>query len=622
MVDLKLTATVDIEAAAPGKRPTFRMLAYTGAPMRVGGFSMPVVVDLAGAKINDPLVILRDHDPGRVIGQGRGEIGPAGLVLAGTVTGDDADSQAIVTHAKNGFRWQASIGADINMSATVREGEKVTVNGRSLVGPLFVAQKTAIKEVSFVAMGADDQTTVDVAASQNAEPIDPRPTYSATTYGGRRIHGGAPVHSGRPPLTAEQSELICSLFTEDVDPDGSYLRVALRERWSEDFARGYALNLIHSRRATPAFGYSIGQFRSGQSGVDAKAALGCQLMAMAGRQDLIAKQHGEQALDHIRRPSGWVEFAASALTSMGLDVPRGRDEVIKAAFSTASISSVIGGTVQKIALATFLDAASNWRPLVRVVPAVDFKEGQAVRLASSAGFRRVPRGGEIEHGSLSDEAHSFQVATYGRMFGITREDIIDDDLGLLTDVPLILGNEGARAVADAVFSALVGNAGSFFSVGHENLTHGDLDVDGVSEAVRTLRVQTDADGRVIGFRPATLVVPAAREAEARVLLSSMALARDLSTDQQPTGNPLAGLNLALVVEPRLDANSTADWYLFSPGSDGAILAAFLDGVQGPRVESQEAPFNRLGIQYRAYMDFGISLAEHRAAVKGDVAPYA
>ena len=83
-----------------------------------------------------------------------------------------------------------------------------------------------------------------------------------------------------------------------------------------------------------------------------------------------------------------------------------------------------------------------------------------------------------------------------------------------------------------------------------------------------------------------------------------------------------GRLVGLVVEPRLDANSTADWYLFSPGSDGAILAAFLDGVQGPRVESQDAPFNRLGIQYRAYMDFNIRLAEHRAAVKSDVAPYA
>lgn len=608
MAELRLNFPVDIAAAASeGKRPSFRMVAYTGAPVVVGGFSMPVVVDLAGAKVRDPLVILRDHDPGRVIGQATGEIGPAGLVLAGIVTGDDADAQTVVTHARNGFKWQASIGATIDASATVREGETVIVNGRTLAGPLLVAKRTTISEVSFVAMGADDMTTVDVAAS-HAEPIDPTPALYAPN-----------AVRQRASLSAEQTAELVAMFDETTDPDGSLLRVALRDRWSPDFAAGYCL---HSMRASRADASMVMAGRGSKPTMPNTDALTCQLMMMGGLHDLAAKRFGEQVVERSSRPSGWVEFASSALRAFGATVPHGRDEVIKAAFSTASISNVIGGTVQKIALATFLDASSNWRPLVRVVPAVDFKEGTAVRLASSAGFRRIPKGGEFEHGSLSDEAHSFQVATYGKMFGITREDIINDDLGLLTDIPLILGNEGSRAVADQVFSAITGNAGSFFSVGHANLTHGDLDVDGVGEAVRMLRVQADADGRVIGFRPATLVVPAAREAEARVLLSSMALARDLSTDQQPTGNPLAGLNLTLVVEPRLDANSTADWYLFSPGSDGAILAAFLDGVQGPRVESQEAPFNRLGIQYRAYMDFGISLAEHRAAVKSDVAPYA
>jgi len=51
----------------------------------------------------------------------------------------------------------------------------------------------------------------------------------------------------------------------------------------------------------------------------------------------------------------------------------------------------------------------------------------------------------------------------------------------------------------------------------------------------------------------------------------------------------------------------------------AILASasvcFLNGVQTPVIESADADFDQLGIQFRGYHDFGVQTTEYRATVE-------
>ena len=42
---------------------------------------------------------------------------------------------------------------------------------------------------------------------------------------------------------------------------------------------------------------------------------------------------------------------------------------------------------------------------------------------------------------------------------------------------------------------------------------------------------------------------------------------------------------------------------------------FLNGQQSPTVESAEADFNVLGVQFRGYHDWGCAKKEYRGAVK-------
>jgi len=80
--------------------------------------------------------------------------------------------------------------------------------------------------------------------------------------------------------------------------------------------------------------------------------------------------------------------------------------------------------------------------------------------------------------------------THGIMFALTRQMIIDDDLGALSDIPRQIGMGAAEALADAVWGLLLSNptqsdSKTFFHADHKNYLEGAdtvLDVDGLTKA--------------------------------------------------------------------------------------------------------------------------------------------
>jgi hypothetical protein len=65
------------------------------------------------------------------------------------------------------------------------------------------------------------------------------------------------------------------------------------------------------------------------------------------------------------------------------------------------------------------------------------------------------------------------------------------------------------------------------------------------------------------------------------------------------------------------ANSSATaWYLLrDPARYASMVVSFLDGVEQPTVESAEADFDTLGVDFRGYHDFGCDQAEYNAGIK-------
>lgn len=156
----------------PTAKRTFSLVAYTGEPMDIYPFDLPVVVDISTLDLSCQNVpALYDHCPNidHVVGQITSlEIVGGELVASGVFTIHEGATKAIEVLAKAdaGYHWQASIGGNPKHLDELKAGEKLTMNDRIYEGPLLVARGVAIREVSFVVLGGDRKTSAVVAKNK------------------------------------------------------------------------------------------------------------------------------------------------------------------------------------------------------------------------------------------------------------------------------------------------------------------------------------------------------------------------------------------------------------------------------------------------------------------------
>jgi len=240
-------------------------------------------------------------------------------------------------------------------------------------------------------------------------------------------------------------------------------------------------------------------------------------------------------------------------------------------------------------------------------------------LTGSFTFEQVGPDGELKHGQIGEQGFGQKAGTHGIMFALTRQMIIDDDLGALTDIPRQIGMGAAEAIADAVWGLLLSNptqsdGKAFFHADHKNYLAGadtTLDVDGLTKAEVAFGEQTKPNGRPLGVPARILLVPTALKVPAEMLMVSINLNETTATGKpKPQANPHVGkfdvVSSVYLSNAAFEGNSSKAWHLLAdPNRLPTIEVAFLGGVDRPTVERADADFNTLGIQFRGYIDFGV-----------------
>lgn len=160
------TLAASLQFAPPaGDGPRrFTMTAYDGGLLQLPNVPVPVVVDLTGMRQADQVKALLHHDPTRPVGHmDRVDIGHTRIETDGVLSVTD-NAAHLIQAQQAGFEWESSIGAQILDKEIVPRGRSVEVNGRAFQGPLIVARKTLLREVSFTGAGAGNNTSATIAA--------------------------------------------------------------------------------------------------------------------------------------------------------------------------------------------------------------------------------------------------------------------------------------------------------------------------------------------------------------------------------------------------------------------------------------------------------------------------
>ena len=656
-----LTATVEIdlsaEAAGAGQDkpalPRFNMVAYTGGPMKVAGWRNPVVVDLAGLAIPSQSRPIRfGHDANSGVGHSDTiRVQDGKLVAAGVVSRDTPAAREIVISAKNGFPWQASIGASVEQFEFVKENQTVLVNGQEFSGPINVVRQATLGEISFVDLGADGNTSASVAAARQEKdtmadtdtPVQtttqdttagtgkdtppPAPTVQAVATIAAAPDAGItadPVADMRARAAAEQ-ERITAVRKVCGDNHAEICANAIKEGW--DMTRTELEVMRADRPKAPATHVPDNHVTS--------HVLEAACMLSAHVENL-EKLHDEKTLEmaskRFRGGIGLQELLLEAAWANGYTGRNFRDsrsvlrfafaQDIQAEYSTIDIGGILSNIANKFLLEGFFSVEGTWRNICAVRNVSDFKTVTSYRLIGKDQYELVAPGGELKHGTLGNESYTNKADTYGLLLSVDRRDMINDDLGAITTVPRKLGRGSGLKINDVFWTNFLNNA-AFFAAGNKNYLTGTdtiLSIDGLTKAEQTFLDQVDSDGKPVGIMPSILLVPTALSAVATQLYKSLEIRDTTSNTKYPVANPHQGMFRAEVSRylgnSLYTGNSAKAWYLLADPKDLPVIeVAFLGGQESPTIETAQADFDVLGIQMRGYHDFGVNLQDARGGVK-------
>lgn len=426
-------------------------------------------------------------------------------------------------------------------------------------------------------------------------------------------------------LETERTELEAAIRKDGAahEMPAEVITAVVRDCKSIEEARGKFLEHMRTNRASVGFpNVQAGASETVREDIEAA------MLLRGDASDVAVEAFGEERVNRVdsrMREISMVDVCRLALQLGGHTVPGNREEMIRIGFSTGSLSTILGNTAGKLMLKGFADTPQTWREWCPTAPLSDFKDHKMVRMQDEGDLKIIGAGGEVEYANRSEDAETISIDTYARNFGITRQDIINDDIGVFTKVPKQHGIRANQRISKLVYTVLLANAAMgdgvvIFHATHANLnTSNSLTPDNLATAVQAFRDQTDTSGEPIDMPPAILLVTTALEETAKQLVTSdkiVPFGGTSGTTRKADANIWKGM-FRPVVEPRLSnstytGNSSTSWYLMAdPTLADNITVAFLNGRQTPTLERFDAGADRMGVIFRVYIDFGAKAAEYR-----------
>jgi hypothetical protein len=255
--------------------------------------------------------------------------------------------------------------------------------------------------------------------------------------------------------------------------------------------------------------------------------------------------------------------------------------------------------------------------------APDFKNINRIQLSGAPSLDLIQAGGEFKRGVVTDGKEVYALATYGKILGINRQTIINDDMNAFTRLP-------------AALRARRGGHGVGHRVGHHHHQRHAAD-----DGLRALRhrprqphhgrrdrhhqhhadrhrprgdAHPEGPGGPADQRAAGVPHRAGGEGGRRRAVHQP----ELPGDAVEHINPYApgGRNpLTPIAEPRLDASSTASWYLAAdPAQIDTIEYSYLEGQEGVYMESRMG-WDVDGMELKVREDFAAKALDYRGLWK-------
>lgn len=510
--------------------------------------------------------------------------------------------------------WQdvvAGILRHVSVGYSVEDWSETTENGARVL----TAVRWTPHEISLVPTPADPGAHIRMETEMTDTTTTPAPP-AAQARSSVEIHNAAGCSTQTVPdrnssqTRAEANAEIRSI-ARIAGLDQSWIDGQIDANADADTARRAAFEAL-AQRSAPSIRTEQVRVEMGESQDD--PALRARQMGEA----LYARINPRHELSEPARRYAYatpVDMAKELLTLRGESTMAlsPASLVTRALHTTSDFPIILGDTVGRVLRDAYQSAPSGIRRLGRQTTARDFRAVNKIMLGEAPLLEKLNEHGEIKAGTMAEAREAYKVETWARKIGITRQVLVNDDLGAFSDLARRMGQAAAETEARILVTLLETGSGNgptmsdgktLFHADHGNKagTGAAISDATLSAARLALRTQKGIEDRTIRVTPRNLLVPPALETTAEKWLASIAPATAADV------NPFSG-SLSLVVEPRL--SSATRWYVTAdPGEIDGLEFAYLSGAEGPQVESRSG-WDVDGVEIRVILDFGAGFIDHR-----------
>lgn len=278
--------------------------------------------------------------------------------------------------------------------------------------------------------------------------------------------------------------------------------------------------------------------------------------------------------------------------------------------TTSDLPVALGGAARRTLMAAYDQYPQTWRQLVRTGNAPDFRDMHRFALTGTGKLLLVPEHGEYKHTTISEMAEKFAIQTFGRKTAVTRQAIINDDMGVVAAFPRLLGEQAAILYADLVWGLILrghtnevklSDGKPLFHADHGNVgTPAPVNEASFEEMFVKFQSHTQGEGE---FKTHIYAQP-------RYLLHGPLISRQVDTFLSTrvfleTGQINVGAykGVTPVMEPRIQGKT---WFgLGDPNAVPTIEIAFLNGSEQPETFTREG-WDVDGLEIKCRTDVGVT----------------
>ena len=565
-------------------------------------------VDLS--RLQEIGVVLFNHDRDRVIGRVLSvRLDETTRKLRAVIQFDeDEESERIYQKVRSGTLRGVSVGYAVDVWEEVKAGA-TSMNGR-FTGPCEVATRWTPYEISIVSVPADATVGVGRSYSENGDGtmdenkeigVKEQPKMAAEPVQVTQVQD---TEAARQAAIAEERARVreigtmCRQFGVD---DAPYINDGM----SVEAVRAAILDKLAEQRKAQTVTVQVDEmdkFRAAATdGLAMRAGLTVENKA-AGADEYRGKRMIRLAAECVER-------------ELGKNTRTMDDEMIvrEALTGTGAFPGILSNVAHKSMAQAYQTAPTTYQLWTAHGSNSDFKDAVRYRLSEADTLEKLNESGEFKASGVTESMAKTSVATYGRMFSITRQAIINDDMGALQQLPAIYGAAARRMINKMVYKMLQSNpkveGAQLFHADHKNLCAKDISIEGLAKMKAAMAKQKNIAGlEYLNIQPAFLICPVELEVQAAQLISSVVD----PTKANATPNPFAN-KMTVISEPELE-DAKAFYLAAAAGVAPTIEVTSLNGNLTPTMERAEQ-FDTLGIKWRIYMDVGVNLLDYRGIAK-------